>query len=102
MGIFFGYAAYYLVCKNFALAMLYLVEQGFLRGDLGFAFLGILIAYGFLKFIMGLVLDCLNLRVFLLAGLILAAAVMLFMGFVLWATLSIAVMFVLLFFCGWF
>ena len=29
LGIFFGYAAYYLVRKNFALAMPYLVEQGF-------------------------------------------------------------------------
>lgn len=37
IGIFFGYAAYYLVRKNFALAMPYLIEQGFSRGDLGFA-----------------------------------------------------------------
>lgn len=29
LGIFFGYAAYYLVRKNFALAMPYTVEQGF-------------------------------------------------------------------------
>lgn len=29
IGIFFGYAAYYLVRKNFALAMPYLIEQGF-------------------------------------------------------------------------
>lgn len=47
MGIFFGYAAYYLVRKNFALAMPYLVEQGFSKGDLGFALSGISIAYGF-------------------------------------------------------
>ncbi len=40
-GIFFGYVAYYLVRKNFALAMPYLVEQGFSRGDLGFALSGI-------------------------------------------------------------
>lgn len=40
LGIFFGYAAYYLVRKNFALAMPYLVEQGFSRGDLGFALSG--------------------------------------------------------------
>lgn len=53
LGIFFGYAAYYLVRKNFALAMPYLVEQGFSRGDLGFALSGISIAYGFSKFIMG-------------------------------------------------
>lgn len=32
MGIFFGYAAYYLVRKNFTLAMPYLIEQGFSRG----------------------------------------------------------------------
>ena len=86
LGIFFGYAAYYLVRKNFALAMPYLVEQGFSRGDLGFALSGISIAYGFSKFIMGSVSDRSNPRVFLPAGLILAAAVMLFMGFVPWAT----------------
>lgn len=40
MGIFFGYAAYYLVRKNFALAMPYLVEEGFSKGDLGFALSG--------------------------------------------------------------
>ncbi|EOL9010834.1 glycerol-3-phosphate transporter [Cronobacter malonaticus] len=102
MGIFFGYAAYYLVRKNFALAMPYLVEQGFSRGDLGFALSGISIAYGFSKFIMGSVSDRSNPRVFLPAGLILAAVVMLFMGFVPWATSSIMVMFVLLFLCGWF
>ncbi len=51
---------------------------------------------------MGSVSDRSNPRVFLPAGLILAAAVMLFMGFVPWATSSIAVMFVLLFLCGWF
>ena len=31
-GIFFGYAGYYLVRKNFSLAMPYLIEQGFSRG----------------------------------------------------------------------
>ena len=71
LGIFFGYAAYYLVRKNFALAMPYLVEQGFSRGDLGFALSGISIAYGFSKFIMGSVSDRSNPRVFLPAGLIL-------------------------------
>lgn len=36
LGIFFGYAAYYLVRKNFALAMPYLVEQGFSQWRSGF------------------------------------------------------------------
>lgn len=88
IGIFFGYAAYYLVRKNFALAMPYLIEQGFSRGDLGFALSGISIAYGFSKFIMGSVSDRSNPRIFLPAGLILAALVMLVMGFVPWATSS--------------
>ena len=92
MGIFFGYAAYYLVRKNFALAMPYLVEQGFSKGDLGFALSGISIAYGFSKFIMGSFSDRANPRYFLPAGLILASAVMLIMGFVPWATSSIMVM----------
>ncbi len=96
IGIFFGYAAYYLVRKNFALAMPYLIEQGFSRGDLGFALSGISIAYGFSKFIMGSVSDRSNPRIFLPAGLILAALVMLVMGFVPWATSSIMIMFVLL------
>nr|MBA2814356.1 MFS transporter [Candidatus Pantoea persica] len=70
---------------------------GFSRGDLGFALFDILLAYGFSKFIIGSVLDRANPRAFLLAGLILAAAVMLFMGFVPWAASSIMVMFALLF-----
>lgn len=37
IGIFVGYAGYYLVRKNFSLAMPYLIEQGFSRGDLGVA-----------------------------------------------------------------
>ncbi|UNA34610.1 hypothetical protein LOF13_07410 [Klebsiella pneumoniae subsp. pneumoniae] len=59
-------------------------------------------AYGFSKFIMGSVSDRSNPRIFLPAGLILAALVMLVMGFVPWATSSIMIMFVLLFLCGWF
>lgn len=82
--------------------MPYLIEQGFSRGDLGFALSGISIAYGFSKFIMGSVSDRSNPRIFLPAGLILAALVMLVMGFVPWATSSIMIMFVLLFLCGWF
>ncbi len=35
-------------------AMPYLIEQGFSRGDLGFALSGISIAYGFSKFISGI------------------------------------------------
>ncbi|STW28349.1 glycerol-3-phosphate transporter [Klebsiella michiganensis] len=85
IGIFFGYAAYYLVRKNFALAMPYLIEQGFSRGDLGFALSGISIAYGFRNSSWARFLTVRSAH-FLPAGLILAALVMLVMGFVPWAT----------------
>ncbi|TKI04874.1 glycerol-3-phosphate transporter [Martelella alba] len=101
-GIFFGYAAYYLVRKNFSLVMPYLVEQGFSKGDLGIALSAVSLAYGIAKFVMGSISDRSNPRIFLPAGLLLASAVMLFMGLVPWATSSIAVMFSLLFICGWF
>lgn len=102
IGIFFGYAAYYLVRKNFALAIPYLQEQGFTKADLGFALSAISIAYGFSKFISGSFSDRSNPRVFLPLGLILSGGIMLLMGLVPWATSSITVMFVLLFLCGWF
>ena len=101
MGIFFGYAGYYLVRKNFSLAMPYLIEQGFSRGDLGFAMSGVAIAYGISKFLMGAISDRSNPRVFMSVGLLLSAAIFLLMGFVPWATSSIAIMFVLLFLNGW-
>lgn len=102
MGIFFGYAGYYLVRKNFSLAVPYLVEQGFSRGDLGFAMSGVAIAYGFSKFLMGAVSDRSNPRVFMTVGLLLSAAIFLLMGFAPWATSSVTIMFVLLFANGWF
>src|ERR1700756_3032691 len=74
-GIFFGYAGFYLVRLNFNLAMPYLVERGFSRGDLGFALSGVSIAYGFSKFIMGSVSDRSNARLFLTIGLLMSACV---------------------------
>lgn len=102
IGIFAGYAAYYFVRKNFALAFPNLIEQGFSKAELGFALSAISIAYGISKFIMGSISDRSNPRVFLPAGLILSALIMLIMGFFPWATSSVAIMFCLLFICGWF
>jgi hypothetical protein len=52
IGIFIGYAGYYLVRKNFTLAMPHLVEMGFDKGDLGIALSANAIAYGLSKFLM--------------------------------------------------
>lgn len=57
MGIFIGYAAYYLIRKNFSLAMPYLIEEGFTKGELGLALSAVSISYGISKFVMGTVSD---------------------------------------------
>jgi len=102
LGIFVGYAGYYLVRKNFSLAMPYLIEQGYNRGDLGVALAAVSIAYGLSKFLMGSVSARSNPRYFLTAGLVMSAVVMFCFGFFPWATGSITAMFILLFLNGWF
>ena len=57
LGIFIGYAGYYLLRKNFSLAMPALIEQGFSKAELGIALSAVSIAYGFSKFVMGTVSD---------------------------------------------
>lgn len=103
IGIFIGYAAYYFIRKNFALAMPYLdSEYGYSNKELGFALSAISIAYGISKFIMGSFSDRANPRYFLPAGLIAASCIMIIMGFADWALSSVWIMFILLFISGWF
>ncbi len=101
-GIFLGYAGYYLVRKNFTLAMPYLIEQGYSKADLGIALSGVSIAYGLSKFFMGNVSDRSNARVFMTLGLTCSALIMIFMGTMPVATSSVTIMFVLLLMNGWF
>ena len=100
-GIFFGYAGYHLLRKNFSLAMPYLIDEGYTRGQLGVAMSAIAIAYGLSKFLMGLVSDRSNPRFFLPFGLMISAGVMFIFGFAPWATSSVTMMFILLFINGW-
>ncbi|MGN6402300.1 MAG: glycerol-3-phosphate transporter, partial [Flavisolibacter sp.] len=102
IGIFVGYAGYYLVRKNFSMAMPDLIERGYSKAELGLALSGVSIAYGLSKFIMGSVSDRSNARVFLSIGLVLSALTMIVMGIFPFATGSIAIMFSLLFINGWF
>lgn len=102
LGIFVGYAGYYLVRKNFTLAMPFLVQEGFTKTELGFALSGVAIAYGISKFIMGSVSDRSNARIFMSLGLFSSALVMIFMGVMPVATSSISIMFGLLLINGWF
>ena len=73
LGIFIGYAGYYLVRKTFSMVMPDLIAQGYTKSDLGVALSAISISYGISKFVMGTVSDRSNARVFLSLGLILSA-----------------------------
>ena len=102
IGIFVGYAGYYLVRKNFSLAMPFLIEEGYSKADLGFALSGVSIAYGVSKFIMGNASDRSNARVFMTLGLLCSALTMIAMGTLPVATSSVTIMFVILLMNGWF
>ena len=102
IGIFIGYAGYYLVRKNFALAMPDLIAQGYTKTDLGIALSFLSISYGLSKFLMGNVSDRSNARYFMTIGLVLSALVMIAMGVLPIATSSVFIMGFLLFLNGWF
>lgn len=101
MSIFIGYAGYYLVRKNFSLAMPYLVEQGFSKGELGAVLSALSIAYGLSKFVMGNVSDRSNPRYFMATGLIISCLISIIFGAIPAVTSSIAIMTVLMFANGW-
>ena len=79
LGAFIGYAGFYLVRKNFSMAIPALAPLGFEKGELGVVLSMNAIAYALSKFLMGSVSDRSNARVFLPLGLILTAISMAFM-----------------------
>ncbi len=101
-GIFVGYAGYYLVRKNFSLAMPNLMDEGYTELELGFALSGVSIAYGLSKFLMGNVSDRSDARKFMPIGLLMSGLIMITMGFFPFATSSVTIMFLLLLLNGWF
>jgi MFS transporter, OPA family, glycerol-3-phosphate transporter len=78
VGIFAGYAAYYLVRNNLALAIPDILREypQYSKAALGSALTGLSIAYGVSKFLMGSVSDRSNPRYFLPLGLLLSSATM--------------------------
>ncbi len=101
LGTFVGYAAYYLLRKNFSLAMPSLIEEGYTKAQLGYPLAAVAVAYGLSKFVMGNLSDRSNARIFLTLGLLLSAAVNLVFGFWHWATSSIMIMVGFMFVNGW-
>ena len=108
LGIFIGYAGFYLVRKNFSMAIPMLAPLGFGKGELGIVLSMNAIAYGISKFVMASVSDRSNARRFLPLGLILAALSMAFMVVPIhWIGadhkgLAIALMAAVNFLVGWF
>jgi len=78
VGIFVGYAGYYLVRGNLALAIPDILREHpeYTKAQLGSAITGLYIAYGLSKFLMGSVSDRSNPRYFLPLGLLLSSAIM--------------------------
>ena len=96
LGIFAGYAAYYLVRNNVALAIPDILKEHpeYSKAMLGMALTGLSIAYGLSKFLMGSISDRSNPKYFLPLGLLLSCAIGLVCGTVkaVYASLLLLVM----------
>lgn len=109
LGIYLGYAAYYLVRKNLSLAAPGMIEQGLIdKAGAGLAMSGIPIAYALSKFLMGSVSDRSDARKFMTIGLILASVVMIVAGILPYPagvngnySITVGLMFVFMLLAGW-
>ena len=112
VGAFIGYAAFYIVRKNFSMAIPMLEPFGIEKGELGLVLGMNAVAYALSKFLMGSISDRSDARKFLPLGLILASLAMAFMVVPVTGldlinhperkTLAIVLMGVLNFIVGWF
>lgn len=107
LGAFLGYAAYYLVRKNLALAIPGMIQPiengglGYTKLQLGIALSAISIAYAFSKFLMGALSDRSDARKFLVIGLVLSSIMMMSVGLFPFATSSVTIIFVFMLIIGW-
>ena len=103
IGIFVGYAAFYLVRNNLALAIPDLLKAypQYSKAALGTALTGLSIAYGASKFLMGSVSDRSNPKYFLPLGLLLSAGIMFLSGTVKAIYASLVLIIVLQTLNGW-
>ena len=106
IGIYLGYAAYYLVRKNLSFAGADMMAQGYLdTSGVGDAMAGLPIAYAVSKFLMGGLSDRSDARKFLTFGLIISAVVMIAAGFIPYpkeSGITTAILFALTCLTGWF
>ncbi len=103
MGIFFGYAGFYLIRNNISLVAKILLDQGHIdKVGIGLIANAVLIAYGLSKFLMATISDRSNARYFMPIGLALSAVVNLFVAFVPALTASVGIFAIMMFINGWF
>ncbi len=103
LGIFIGYAGYYLIRNNIPLVGSLLIDEGRLDTlGIGIIANAALIAYGFSKFLSATVSDSSNARYFLPIGLLLSAVANLVIAFVPAVSASLALFAVVMFVNGWF
>lgn len=102
-GIFIGYAAFYLVRKNLALAIPDILREfpNYTKAQLGTGLTAMSLTYGLSKFVMGSVSDRSNPRVFLPLGLLLSAGIIAVFGVVKAVYASLAVIVALSALNGW-
>jgi OPA family glycerol-3-phosphate transporter-like MFS transporter len=103
LGIFVGYAAYYLVRNNLALAIPDILKEHpeYSKAQLGWGLTGLSIAYGISKFLMGAVSDRSNPRYFFPLGLLLSSGILLVCGLVKAVFASLALLIALQTLNGW-
>ncbi len=106
IGIYLGYAAYYLVRKNLSFAGADMIKLGLLdTSGVGDAMAGLPIAYAVSKFLMGGLSDRSDARKFLTFGLIISALIMIAAGFIPYpkdSGVTTAILFGLTCLTGWF
>ncbi|WP_151529040.1 MULTISPECIES: MFS transporter [Corynebacterium] len=102
MGIFIGYAGFYLVRNNIsAVAPLLVKDSEIDVVGVGVIANAVLFAYGLSKFFSAMVSDRSNARYFMPLGLALSAIVNLFIAFVPWVSASVTVFATVMFINGW-
>lgn len=102
LGIFIGYAGFYLIRNNVSIVSAVLEEHDILDAlGLGIVANAVLFSYGLSKFFMAMLSDRANARYFLPLGLALSAVVNLLIAFVPVLTASVGIFATMMFINGW-
>jgi len=102
MGIFVGYAGFYLIRNNIPLVAKIILDGGHIdKVGIGLIANAVLISYGFSKFLMATISDRSNARYFMPIGLALSAIINLFVAFVPALTASVGIFALMMFINGW-